>query len=285
MSFLVDKEWFANRNDSCFANSVIVSMFSYGDSPFYKFIHSGNKLKPILIRAIHFSKTSCELRKAIQDESESREYQLSGQHDPCEFLDNFLKVFNYEPISIKFVRQSLSGDRKKIVRSRKESQTLRYIPISNDQEHILDVIGDDPSWTDLGPDQSNWKENKESVKMFRWTRNVITKLKGTCLIFHYNRIRFGQHQNGNLYPYISDNILKMATLLSVDRYEYFLQSCVAFEGSMNCGHYFVILTDRVNWYVYDDLTSPNPSKTIIPKKVARRYIMTKGILFFYYRVP
>jgi hypothetical protein len=322
-NFIFNTRGLINNRNSCFMDTVIMSMFCYKSSPFYNFtdpkyfddfkvtikdeinndklelndLKIRKEIQRILCLTIEKvtsnSSVECSNLRAIIEMffkwKNSMTYNLMyGQQDVIEFYDRFVKVFNFNPIAITTVRQSKTDKNVKIIKGSSTIENMAYISIPNDGTDFdgLDSILE-PDWEDLGEDKKNWKHNKKDIPTYRWTRNRIKSIEGdNCLVFHINRTSI-KFQNGQAVTYKTKNKIKMPTCIKLKNKKYTLFSSILHLSSsdtINHGHYISIFYNGKEYFAYDDMNNGNISHYKIPKEKAEPIRDTNGVLFFYYLI-
>lgn len=311
-----------NYNNSCFIDTVLMSMYGYSRSPFLNFldykwnfvsdekdeINNGsvnNKdltirkdiqkiLKITMTNVIYNKPINCSvLRNNIETFFKWKNGNVSnnldyGQQDVSEFYDRIIKIFNFNPITITNVRQSKIETDGKIIKEKSIKEKMGYISIQNDQTDFngLQKILN-PNWEDLGEDKSNWKYNKKNKPTYRWTRNVISSIKGdNCLIFHVNRTS-AKIINGEYISYKTQNKITMPSFVNLSGVEYFLFSTIVHLSSgrrLEGGHYITIFFDTKDYYIYDDMDNNNIENCKIGKEKIINLIERNNVMHFYYPI-
>jgi|694.fasta_scaffold00964_23 ubiquitin C-terminal hydrolase len=299
IKFLFDTHGFRNTNSSCFADTILASMYFYKYSPFYSFLesnwkfsdykHSSDKQKDITIR----KKIQTVLNHTLERMTDTVSFRTiielyfkwrtdgghclqNGQQDPNEFYDRIIKVFDFDPITVTTVRQSKVSEHGNIIKEKPVTEKMSFITIPNDNTSFdgFERLRY-PLWEDLGEDSSNWKNNLKSEKTYRWTRNMVSSIQGnSCLVFYINRTAV-KYENGEIIGFKTYNKITMPSKIQ----NYFLFSCIVHIGTINGGHYIAILSDGEHNYLYDDV---NIQKINDSKIQDNSLIYTNGVMFFYY---
>jgi ubiquitin C-terminal hydrolase len=300
-SYIFDTYGFINKNNSCFADTVLASMYFYRRSPFYLFLEQNwkfsesyssdkdtclkirKKIQEVLKQTVLSITHTCSLREIIElyfKWKTNNSYCLQyGQQDPSEFYDRLIKIFDFNPITVTTVRQSKVSKDSNIIKEKPVIEKMSYITIHNDN---TDFDGFErikyPYWEDLGEDSSNWKNNSKSEKTYRWTRNMVSSIQGNnCLVFYINRTAT-KNSNGNIETFKTTNKITMPMKIK----NYFLFSCILHIGTIDGGHYVTILYDGKCHYLYDDLSNKKIKDSQLSSQDLLKCIDTNGVLYFYY---
>lgn len=264
-----------NSNNNCFLNCLIIAMFGYRLSPFYKVSNfkDGDPLYVYLISIVDsISKDKypdiTEIRKILPKDMQF------GQQDSTETFDSFMKLLHFEPMTLKMAMEKKG---KKITINSFE-QNVSYVFLNNNGKDGITPIEDlfyPPSWDDLGTDKNNWIKNKHDQPTYRYTRTRIKEFKGDCLIFIINRSKdqYNRHSNNVKTPFTIENngrfFFRFATLLHIG-------------STINFGHYITILCDRKNHYIYDDSSGKKILNNRINYEKNSDFIEKNSIMYFYY---
>lgn len=265
--------WFGNVNSSCYADCVLFSMFSYSHSPYFKYVEKFKTLKLVLSSKLNTLQIINEVNEKYLKKFPNCDV-LSGQQDCSEFYDRLVKLMEFDPCTIYNTRYVKKNEEKVKLSVNKEK--CSFIPLSIDFDNFNDFFNND-QWIDMGEDRSNWIKNED--KVFRYTRNSLSKIDGDCFVFYMNRII--PNKNGTLYKTTKKFIANSE--LSINNEDYFLQSCIIHMGSIYSGHYMVICTDHINWYVYDDMCNKEVQSNKISSISAKTLMNKFGIMFFYFK--
>lgn len=278
--YIFNTTGFRNVNNNCFLNCLLISMFGYEKSPFFKMNHiNGNKM-------IVFNYIMELIRNLKDDKKPDATYLRNifpneikyGQQDTSETFDFFMKYFDFQPICIQYkkIYKTEDGNEKKII---EKQQNVSYINVDNDNSdfNIIEKLFA-PSWIDLG-EHSNWIHDDNNKPTFKFMKTKIYKLEGETLVFSINRAdNFGRKLT---------NRIICPKNLKISNKTYFRFAMILHNNSnndINYGHYNVILSDRNgNDYIYDD----NKQSKIHSNKVHsnnREYIERNCTLVFYFMI-
>jgi hypothetical protein len=288
-SYLFNSRGCVNAGSNCFMNCLIMSMFGYNQSPFYK-------IKPINPNVEIINKYLLEIVRKMTldlypDTSNLRNLlpkeMRYGQQDTTETFDLIMKVLQFEPISIKSKREYTHNINNinnviNIVSSNiSTGEKASYITLGNtgvDGYNPINELFNPTQWDDIGSISSNWAHGNFDTPTYRYTRSRMHSLKGECLVFilnrasgvnqkHHNRILApNKIKNGN------DMFFRFAIILHL-------------SSGTEHGHYITILSDKCgNYYVYDD----SSGRKIIDCKFDfmqprnQELIERNSIMYFYY---
>lgn len=320
--FLFEINGFCNSNNSCFIDTVLLSMFCYRNSPFFNFLEDNwdfnseqldeiNKnitdkdiifRKEIKKRLIENLKTVFQteeqvttnvLRSMIENYFKWKNGSISndlqfGQNDPTEFYDRVVKIFNFNPIVVTSIRQSKIQNSDKIIKEKPIEEKMAYINIDNDETEFdgLNKLVN-PEWTDLGEEKANWKHNKKDKPTYRYTRKVISSLKGNgCLVFYLNRTTVKFHNQG-AYLCKCTNKVTMPIYIDLNNRKFFLFAYIIHLSPKNIahgGHYITLFYDTKNYFIYDDMNRNKISECKIQKDKIEKLRDENTIMYFYYPV-
>jgi hypothetical protein len=315
---LFNVKGFINSSNSCFMDTVLMSMYCYKNSPFFDFFKKDWDFTTEKSDEINFSITDNDIlfRKEIKKNmikmlkdifeenknvnasllrsitenyfkwkngSVSNDLQF-GQNDPTEFYDRIVKIFNFNPIVIITVRQSRIENSNKIIKEKKVKEKMAYINIENDEtdfDGLQRLIN--PEWVDLGEDKSNWKHNNKNISTYRYTRNVVSSLEGKgCLVFYLNRTSF---REGRLYK--CKNKVTMPIYINLNNRKFFLFSYIIHLSPGNIasgGHYITLFYDTKEYFIYDDMSGKEISDCKIEESKIKKLKDENTIMYFYYPI-
>lgn len=279
--FIIETKGFISTNNNCFLNCLIMAMFVYKKSPFYTLKNFSNKKSKI------FHNCLLNIMKSIGN---NKQYDITfirkilplhmqyGQQDATETFDNIMKFLEYEPIKTIIIRENKSI-KDKIVESSSITHKNSYICLNNNGEDNITPIEDlfyPKHWEDLGNNISNWVKDDKNKPKYRFTRTKVKEMTGDVLIFTINRSS-GQnkrHSNRVKTPYMIQN-----------ENDVFFRTCIILHlgSNIHFGHYILVICDKNNYYVYNDMSNITINKNEINYKKIQETIERNSIMYFYYK--
>lgn len=277
-----------NEANSCFLDSLIVAMFTYG-SPKNHFIEKlkGESKAPIIeeIKNIFRTKSqsSRNVRKYLPDEMHW------GQHDPGETYLYLSSVMNYEPMKLTTIRQVMKPNSETIYKKKAVRESSPCYTIENtgaDPISFFDVI--EPDWEIL--ESGNYINDAKDKPAYNRTRNLTFFTEAEILVFYFNRCQSSEFLGSSQgYPYQKvKNRLEMPFLFDAGTdpktgkpREFFCYATILhLGGSAGGGHYVTVLYDGTdNFAVYDDMSGLHHLKWNSENK---EMIERNSVLYFYY---
>ena len=176
--FLINTRGLNNTSSNCFLNCLVMAMFGYSKSPFYTINSFPDKDSETIYKCF---------RKIIDNVIEDNYPDISfmrnalpiemryGQQDCLETFDTFMKIFSFEPMKIKMVRESKNKSGKTF-KGKSIIQNISYLTLNNNGDENADPVKElfyPSEWEDLGPNPNSWVQDKKDIPSFRWTRQKI----------------------------------------------------------------------------------------------------------------
>lgn len=278
--YILDTRGFVSRNNNCFLNCLIMAMFFYKKSPFYDIKKFPNNRSRIIHKCIidvmeHVKRDGYPdltfFRKVLPS------YMQHGQQDATETFDNIMKLLNYEPIKTCVFRENKDSNGK-VVQGKKIIQNNSYIFLNNNGEENIKPIQElfyPTKWEDLGIDQRNWAHNDKDKPMYRYTRTRFKEMLGKTLIFVVNRSA-GQNRRHT-------NRVETPLVIQSNGVDFVRHGVILhLGGSIHFGHYILVLYDKEEYYVYNDMNGSKIKDNPINYKKVRELIERNSIMYFYY---
>jgi hypothetical protein len=284
--FILNTKGCINMNNNCFLNCLILAMFGYTKSPFYKLKKFKNEDSKLVFNC--FLKIIGHVKKnQYPDISIMRNIlpmeMRYGQQDSSETFDQFMKILNFEPMKVWTVRESKNKKTKdENFKGNLSVRNVSYITLDNDGSENykpIKFLFYPEKWEDLGSSPNNWVQDDNDNPKYRYTRQKIKEITGNCLIFNVNRGMdvYNRHKNRIVTPITIENgnkkFFRFAIILHL-------------SSGINYGHYVLVLFDGNKHYLYDDMNN----KKIINCPINFEnddnieYIERNSVMYFYYLI-
>jgi hypothetical protein len=269
---------FINENNSCFLDSLLVSMFTYSGSPFIK-----------LVKSVKYSDLSNSIKETFNSNStSSRKIRNNlpvnlrrGQHDPGEtYLYIMRELGNYEPMKLTNIRQVKKPGSDKIYKKKSNNESSSCFTVENSGEDTSFAKIINPDWETLS--RENMIHDKSNTPVYNQTRNLIFFTEAESLIFYFNRCRnvTNKYKNRLDMPILFDAGLDSNTLT---QRTFFCYAIIVHIGDYSAGgHYITVIfePDTESFYIYDDMVSNvQPMQWTHENK---EFVERNGIMYFYY---
>lgn len=288
----------SNPGDSCFFDSALICMFLFRESPFYKNmiekdIDNFNNLtcssdsnidRDIKIKIqqslrqmynanmIQGSNKNCtDLRKLIGTECVKNEKDLkfgTGMHEPLEFYQRILDLFDYKPVTISLYRyESDSPDSYSDYDLTSKQEMINWIGIGSVSNPFFNKI-------DINEEFSHKVAHNDIRNVY--IHEVTEIHSADAVIYSIDRRNY---ERGDT---------------SADTRRIGWESEVVLNGKIfklhgvvltvtSGGHYIALVKCDNKWLLYNDLRTTSVLETnVIEDRKAKEMISTQGVLFFYY---